>query len=82
VKDEKVLYGDKEERNILHIIRRGRLIGLATTCVGIGPMEVVGRRRGRCEELLDDFTETRGCLKLITEALDGFLWTAHCGRGY
>jgi hypothetical protein len=82
VKNEEVLHGVKEERNNLYIIRRGRLIGLATSCVGILWIEGTGRRRGRRKELLDDFTEKRGYWKLITEALDGFLLTAHCGRRY
>jgi hypothetical protein len=33
MRDEEVLHRVKEERNILHTIRR-RLIGLVTSCVG------------------------------------------------
>jgi len=82
VKNEEVLHGIKEERNILRIIRCWRLIGLATCRVGIIWIEMTGKRWGRRKELLDDFTETRGYWNLITEALNGFLLRAHYARGY
>jgi len=34
VRDEKVLHRVKEERNIVHTIKRGRLSGLVISCVG------------------------------------------------
>ena len=33
VRNEKVLHRIKEERNIVHEIRKGRLIGFVTSCV-------------------------------------------------
>jgi DNA phosphorothioation-dependent restriction protein DptG len=33
VRNEEVLQGVKEERNILHTIKKGRLTGLVTSCV-------------------------------------------------
>jgi streptomycin 6-kinase len=32
VRNEEVLHGDKEERNILHEIKEGRVLGLARYC--------------------------------------------------
>ena len=42
--------------------------------------DVVGRRRRRCKQLLDDLTETRGYWKLKEEAPDHILWRTSFGR--
>ena len=34
VRNEVVLHGVKEERNIVHTVKEGRLTGLVTSCVG------------------------------------------------
>jgi hypothetical protein len=34
VRNEEVLHTAKEERNILHTIKRGQITGLVTTCIG------------------------------------------------
>jgi hypothetical protein len=47
-----------------------------------GGIEVTGRNRRRCKQLLDDFNEKRGYWKLKEHALDHTLWSIHSGRGY
>jgi hypothetical protein len=82
VRNEEVLQRVKEERNILHTIKRRKV-----NCIGLilrrncllthvidgkieGRMEVTERRRRRGKELLDDLKETREYWKLKEEALD------------
>jgi hypothetical protein len=84
------LYRIKEERNILHTIKRRKAnwIGhiLRRNCIlkhmieGMleGRIEMTGRRR----QLLDDFKEKRRYWKLKEEALDHTLWRTCFGRGY
>jgi hypothetical protein len=45
-------------------------------------IEVMGRRGGRCKQLLDDLKEKRGYCKLKEEALDCPLCGTRFGRGY
>ena len=47
-----------------------------------GGIEVTRRQGGRCKQLLDDLTETRGYWKLKEEALDCNLWRIRFGRSY
>jgi hypothetical protein len=47
-----------------------------------GRIEMTGRRRGRCKQLLDDIKEKRRYWKLKEETLDRTLWRARLGRGY
>ena len=82
VRNEEVLHGMKEERNILPTIQRRKII-----CIGHilhrncilkqaierkvdGRIVVTGRREERRKQLQDDLKETRECCKLKEEALD------------
>jgi hypothetical protein len=94
VRNEEVLHIVKEERNIVHTIKRRK-----ATCIGHilrrnrllthviegkleGRMEMTGRRGRRCIQLLDDLTEKRRYWKLKEEAPDHTLWRTCFGRGY
>jgi len=89
-----VLQGVKEERNIVHKIKRrnAKCIGqiLRRNCLLRhviegkikGRTEVRGRRRRRRNHLLEDFKETRKYLKMKEEALDRTLCRTRFGRGY
>jgi len=94
VRNEEVLLRVKEERNILHEIRKRKAnwIGhiLRRNCLlqrviegkikeGI---EVTGRRGGRRRKLLDDLKERRGYSRLKEEALDRTMRRARFGRGF
>jgi ribosomal 50S subunit-associated protein YjgA (DUF615 family) len=82
VRNEEVLHRVKEERNIVHTIKRRKAnwIGhiLRRNCLldhvsegNIeGRTEVVGRRRRRRKQLLDDIKDMRRYLNLKEEALD------------
>jgi hypothetical protein len=90
VRNEEVLHRVKEERNILHTIKRRKAnwIGhiLRRNCLLRhiierkieGRIEVTGRRRRRHRQLLDNLKETRGYWILKEEALD----RTRFGRGY
>jgi len=94
VRNEDVLLRAKEQRNILHEIRKRKAnwIGhiLRRNCllqrVIEGEIqrriEVTGRRGRRRTKLLDDFKERRGYSHLKEEALDRTMWTARFGRGF
>ena len=94
VRHEKVLYRVKEERNVLHTIKRRKAnwIGyiLRRKCllehIIKGKMEggihVIGREGKRRKQLLDDLKETRRYWKLKEKALDRTLWRTRFGRGY
>jgi hypothetical protein len=81
VRNEEVLHRVKEERIILHTIKRRKAnwIGhiLRRKCllkhVIEGKLEarieMTGRRGRRCKQLLDDLKEKRRCWKLKEEAL-------------
>jgi len=94
VRNEEVLLTVKEQRNILHEIRKRKAnwIGhiLRRNCLlqqviegkikeGI---EVAGRRGRRDRKLLDDLKERRGYSHLKEEALDRTMWRAGFGRGF
>jgi hypothetical protein len=92
VRNEEVLHRVKEERNILHTIKRRKAnwIGhiLRRNCllkhVIEGKLEerieMTGRRGRRRKQLLDDLKEKRRYWKL--KALDRTLWRTRFGRGY
>jgi hypothetical protein len=90
VNNEAVLHGIKEERNILHTIRRREVnwIGhiLRRNCLLSHIIEgkIIGtRRRGRRrKQLLDDLTEARRYWKLKQEAQDRIFWRTSFGRCY
>jgi hypothetical protein len=94
VRNEEVLLRVKEERNILHTVKRRKAdwIGhiLRRDCFLKHVIE--GKREGRIErterggrrrkQLLDDVKETRGYWRLKEEALDRTVWRIRFGRGY
>jgi hypothetical protein len=47
-----------------------------------GRIDVTERQGRRCQQLLDDFKETRGYWKLKEEAVDRILRRTRFGRGY
>jgi len=94
VRNEEVLLRVKEQRNILHEIRKRKVnwIGhvLRRNCLlqrviegkvkwGI---EVTERRGIRRRKLLDDLKERREYSHLKEEALDRTMWTARFGRSF
>jgi hypothetical protein len=93
VRNEEVLHRVKEERNMLHTIKRSNAnwIGhiLRRNCLLKqviegkleGRIEMMGRRRRR-KQLLVDLMEKRRYWKLKEEALDRTLWRTRFGRGY
>jgi len=94
VRNEDVLLRVKEQRNILHEIRKrkAKWIGhiLRRNCLLQrviegkikGWIEVTGRRGRRRRKLLDDLKERRGYSHLKKEALDRTMWTARLRRGF
>ena len=94
VRNEDVLLRVKEQRNILHEIRKWKAnwIGhiLCQNCPLQwvtegkiqGGIEVIGRQGRRRRKLLDDLKERRGYSHLKEEALDHTMWTARFGRGF
>jgi hypothetical protein len=94
VKNEDLLHRAKKERNILHTIKRRKVkwIGhiLRRNCllkyVIEGKVkeriEVMGRRRRRSKQLLDDLKEKTICRKLNEEATDRTVWRIRFGRDY
>jgi hypothetical protein len=94
VRNEEVLRRVKEERNILHTIKRrkanwiGRILRRNCFLKHViegkleGRIEMTGRRGRRRKQLLDDLKEKIRYWKLKEEALDLTLWRSLCGRGY
>jgi hypothetical protein len=94
VRNEGVLLRVKEQRIILHEIRKRKAnwIGhiLRRNCLleGVidgkiqGGIEVTGRQGGRRRKLLDYLKERRGYSHLKEEALDRTMWRARFGRGF
>jgi hypothetical protein len=90
VRNGEVLRRVKEQRNILHTIKRRKAdwIGhiLRRNCLlkhGIeGKIEGTGRWRRRCKQLLAEFKEKRRYWNLKEEALDGTVWRTRFGEGY
>jgi hypothetical protein len=93
VRNEDVLLRVKEQRNILHeirkrkanwighILRRNCLLQQVTEGKIQGGIEVTGRRGIRRRKLLDDLKERRGYYHL-KEALDRTMWRARFARGF
>jgi hypothetical protein len=94
VRNEDVLLRVKEQRNMLHEIRKRKAIWighiLSRNCIlqrvtegkiqrGI---EVTERQGARRRKLLDDLKERRGYSHLKEEALDRTTWRARFGRGF
>jgi hypothetical protein len=94
VRNEKVLHRVKEERNMLHtikrrkanwmghILRRNCLLKHVIEGKREGRIEVAGRRGRRRKQPLDDLMEKRGYCNLKEEALHRTLWRTRFGRGY
>jgi hypothetical protein len=94
VRNGDVLLRVKEQRNILHEIRKRKAnwIGhiLRRNCLLQGVIEgktqerreVTGRQERRRRKLLDYLKERRGYFHLKEEALDRTMWRAHFGRGF
>lgn len=83
-----------KERNILSTIKIRKLVWiyhiLRSNCPLKhviarkieGGIKVTGRRRTRCNKLLNDLKAKRDYCKLIEDALDGTVWGTRLGRGY
>jgi len=94
VRNEDVLLRVKEQRNILHeirkrkanwighILRRNCLLQRVIEGKIKGGVEVTGRRGRRRRKLLDDLKERRRYSQLKEEALDRTAWRARFGRGF
>ena len=94
MRNEKVLLRVKEQRNILHeirkrktnwidhILRRNCLLQRVIEGKIKGGIEVTGRRGRKCRMLLDDLKERRGYSQLKEEALDRTMGRARSGRGF
>jgi len=93
-RNEEVLLRVKEQRNILHeirkrkansighILRRNCLLQRVIKRKIQGRIEVTGRQGRRCRKLLDDLNEKRGYSHLKEETLDRTMWRARFGRGF
>jgi hypothetical protein len=94
VTNENVLHRVKEQRNILHeirkrkanwighILRRNCLLQRVIEGKIKGAIEVTGRRGRRRRTLLDDLKGRRGYCHLKEKALDRTMWRAGFGRGF
>ena len=94
VRNEEVLLRVKEQRNILHeirkrkanwighILRRNCLLQRVIERKIKGGIEVTGRRGRKRRKLVDELKERGGYLQLKEEALDRTMWRARFGRGF
>jgi hypothetical protein len=94
VRNVDVLLRVKEQRNILHeirkrkanwighILRRKCLLQRVTEGKIQGGIEVTGRQGRRRRKLLDYFKERRGYSHFKEGALDRTMWRARFGRGF
>jgi len=94
VRNEDVLFRVKEQRKILHeirkrkanwighILRRNCLLQRVIEGKIKGGIEVTGRRGRRRTKLLDDLKEGRGYSHLKEEALDRTMWRVRFGEGF
>jgi len=94
VRNDEVLLRVKEQRNILHeirkrkanwighILRRNCLLQRVTEGKILGGIEVTGRQGRRHRKLLDALKERRRYSHLKEEALDCILWRARFGIGF
>jgi len=94
VRNENVLLKVKEQKNILHeirkrtanwfghILRQNCLLQQVTEGKIQGGIKVTGRQGRRRRKLLDDLKERRGYSHLMEEALDRTMWRASFGRGF
>jgi hypothetical protein len=89
VNNKALLHRVKEERNILHTIRRkaswtGHILRRNCLLKHINEGKITGtrRRERRRKQLLDDLKEARRYWKLKEEAQDRTLWRTQFGTGY
>jgi len=94
VRNEELLLRVKDQRNILHeirkrkanwighILRRNYLLQRVIEGKIKGGIEVTGRRGRKRRKLLDDLKERRGYSQLKEEALDRTVWRARFRRGF
>jgi hypothetical protein len=94
VRNEEVLLTAKEQRNVLHeirkrkanwighILRRNCLLQRVIEGKIQGGIEATGRQGRRRRKLSDDLKERRGYSHLKEEALDRTMWSARFGRGF
>jgi hypothetical protein len=94
VRNGEVMLRVKEQKNILHEIRKRKanwirhilsrkcILQRVTEGKIQGGIEVTGRQGRRCTKLLDDLKERRGYFHLKEEALDRTMWRARFGRGF
>ena len=94
VRNEDVLLRAKEQRIILHEIRKRKanwighiwrrncLLQRVTEGKIQRGIEVTGRQGRRRRKPLDELKERRGYSHLKEEALDRTIWRAHFGRGF
>jgi hypothetical protein len=94
VRNVEVLLKVKEQRNILHkirkrkanwnghIVRRNCLLQRVIEGKIQGGIEVTGRQGRRRRKPLDYLKERRGYSHLKEEALDRTMWRARFGRGF
>ena len=94
MRNEEELLRVKEQRNILHeirkrkanwighILRRNCLLQWVIEGKIKGGIEVTGRRGRRRRKLLDEHKERRGYCHLKEEALDHSMWRAGFLRGF
>jgi len=92
VRNEEVLPGVKDERNILqklnrrkanwigHILHRNCFLKHVIEGKVEGRIKIMKRRGRRCTHLQDDLRQARGFRKLKGESLDRTLWRTCCGR--
>jgi hypothetical protein len=93
VRNEELLLGMKENRNVIHTVKRRKTNWIGHSLLGNcllkqviegkiqGGIEVTGRQGRRLKQIVDDFKETRGYWKLKEEALDRTVWRTGFGRG-
>jgi hypothetical protein len=94
VRNEEVLHRVKEERNILHTIRRRKANWISHILHGNcllkhmiegkleARIEMTGRRGRWRKQLLDDLKEKRRYWKLKEETIARTLWRTRFGTGY
>jgi hypothetical protein len=94
VRNEEVLLRVKEQRNILHEIRKQKANWIGHILRGNcllqqviegkikWEIEVTGRRGRRSRKLLDELMERTGYFHLKEEALDRTMWRARFEKGF
>jgi hypothetical protein len=89
MRNEEVLHRVKEERNILHTVKRRNTNWISHFCVGLAfentslkERLVTGGRGRRLQHILDDLKDTRRYWKLKEDVADRTLSRTRSGGGY